>query len=53
MIATNVPFAWLVKRLPRERFPDAFRGWSPVLASNSNDLPLRLTAVVKAVLALS
>jgi hypothetical protein len=24
MIALNVPFAWLVKRLPRERFPDAF-----------------------------
>jgi hypothetical protein len=23
-IALNVPFAWLVKRLPRERFPDAY-----------------------------
>jgi hypothetical protein len=53
MIAMNVPFTWLFKRLPRERYPDAFRGWSPVLASKSNDIPLRLTAVVKAVLTLS
>jgi hypothetical protein len=24
-MALNVPLAWLVRRLPRERFPDAYR----------------------------
>src|SRR5262249_13309546 len=33
--------------------PTPFWGWSPVLTSNSNDLPLRLTVAVRAVLALS
>jgi hypothetical protein len=44
MIALNVPFACLVKRLPRERFPNAFRGRSPDLASNSGHVPLHLAA---------
>ena len=33
--------------------PTPFWGWGPVLASNSNDVPLRLTEVLRAVLAFS
>src|SRR5690349_23750522 len=40
---------WTRQYSPSRPCPISFWGWSPVLASDSNNLPLNLTAVVRAV----